>query len=138
MITVLFSAMLAAAAIRPDCDESPARLICTERKHSYDIGDYEHMFQLIGRETYEVSRSLVATTNTPPRPGSLRPLCLPLDAGFNVASERLHEPQLAHLYLDRYAQAGCLRDPFMRPLYFTNRAMHARRQLDDARALELL
>ena len=138
MILLFFSAMLTAAAIRPGCDESPARLVCIERKHAYDIGDYEHMFQLLDRETKEVRRSLVTTSKKPPRPGSLRPLCLPLDAGFNVASERLHEPQKALLYLDRYAQAGCLRDPFMRPLYFTNRAMHARRQLDDASALELL
>ena len=121
--------LLALALVVGECDA-----LHQARKEALDIGDTERFFFLLDREVECVAlgHSVHASAS---EPGSLRGLCLPLDAGFNVANEGQHEPALALVYLRRYEALGCLSDPLQRPRHLTNWALYRRRQLDDARAL---
>ncbi|MEZ4447863.1 MAG: CHAT domain-containing protein [Nannocystaceae bacterium] len=134
---MLISLSLALSAINPnyvDCYKSPAMEICLERKKAYERGEFDRVEAFIADEVAIVQRAL---TGLPVEPGSLRPLCLPIEVGANIC-ERRPERACAQRYLHQYVEVGCLDDPLQRPRYYNNRAREARRHLDDPAALELL
>ena len=111
--------------------------LTTARKNAFNNGDYQRCYDLIEQEIECITRSYRIH---PPanEPGSLRSLCLRIDAGFHVALDGEHDPELAQDYLRRYEEHGCLHDPLQRPRHRANMAQYQRTKLDTPGALRHL
>lgn len=134
MNALVLTLLLAASDPHADCLDTPAEALCRERKQAYDGDDIPGMRALIEREVAAVRASF----DGPVTIGALQPLCLPLEAGFNVCNEGRSEDDCAQTYLDQYAANGCLEDPAQRPRYDNMHAMYWHRRMDHGRALEHL
>jgi len=130
MSGLLLALSLVTAPILAECDA-----LERDRKAAYDIGKYERALRLVDEEVECIVR-WHQLHPSPIEPGSLRSLCLTIDAGFDVANR--HRPERALSYLRHYEERGCLADPLQRPRHRTSWAHYQRRQLDDPRALGYL
>lgn len=119
-----------------DCFESPATRLCIERRRAYDAGDHKTMFTLVDDEVATVRRVLAGVDAD--AVGRLKPLCLPLEAGFHMCNERRPELGCGRRFLDAYATEGCLDDPAQRPRFHNLDAMYRRSHHDFPRALAAL
>lgn len=137
MIAPLAALLLTSADPHAACMDSPAERWCRLRKQAHDHQEFDAMFELVDREVEEVRRHLPAH-DAGVRVGALRPLCLPLEAAFNVCNERRPERGCAEVYLERYAATGCLADPAQRPRFQYMRGLYHRSRMDYAGALRHL
>ena len=135
MITLAL--LLAAADPMADCAGIPTEATCRQRMEAHDAGDFDRMEELIAREVEVLGRARAAAYPNI-AVGSLRSLCHPLEAGFNVCNERQPGRGCAEKYLLAYTAEGCLDDPAQRPRHQNMLAMYWHRRMDDARALEHL
>jgi hypothetical protein len=131
--------LLVAVDPYPECADSPAATLCRERKRAHDKDDMHGMHELVEREVAAV-RAVVDSTERlgPIKIGALQPLCLPLEAGFNLCNEWHPEDECADDYLARYAAEGCLADYAQRPRYHNMHAMYWHRRMDYPATIEHL
>lgn len=134
MIAAALTLLLAASDPYVGCLGTPAEQLCRQRRRAHDAQDFPRMYGLIALEVAAVQTSL----SRPITPGALQPLCLPLEAGFNVCNERRPEHRCAEYYLDQYIVQGCLEDPAQRPRFHNMHAMYWHRRMDYPRALDHL
>lgn len=134
---ITFALLLAAADPMADCAGTPAEATCRERMKAHDAGDFDLMEDLIAQEVEILGKARASTHHTTVV-GSLRTLCHPLEAGFNVCNERQPGRGCAEKYLLAYTTEGCLEDPAQRPRHQNMLAMYWHRRMDDGKALEHL
>ena len=134
MIAAALTLLLAASDPHAGCLGTPAEQLCRQRKQAHDTHDFPRMYGLIAHEVATVRTAL----SRPIRLGALQPLCLPLEAGFNVCNEWRPEDRCAEYYLDQYIVQGCLEDPAQRPRFHNMHAMYWHRRMDYPRALDHL
>lgn len=134
MIALLLAPLLVADGCSDLC-VGTARPICCERRRAHDLNDHARALGLVEREVEAVQAERAAD----PRPvtlDSLRPLCSPIEVGFNLCNEWRPEWKCAGRFLAAYVAEGCLEDPAQVARYFNMQAMHAARGLDYVAALE--
>src|SRR5690349_13047797 len=128
---ILAATMLFGAGASPPAP-GPAAALREARRAAHRAGEPARELEFIVREI----AALDAAGGDSPQ--HLAALCDAVQAGFQVCGERLPERGCEAEYLQRYGDAGCLRDPLQEPRYHYMWADHWRRQMNFSAALAAL